>query len=375
MRVGLFFSLGVSLEMWDRLGMLDREKLIYEKLLASGAVDEVLWFTYGVEDARYAGLLKKGITVVPMPRIFRGRLGMIVYSLCMPFVQGRYLRGVNLIKTNQMRGSWSAVIASALYRKPLLVRSGYTWSINARREKRVLSLDRIAVFAERLAYASAAAAVVSSDHDADYIRRSYGIDAGKVHVLGNYVDVDLFRPAVDAAVHVDRLAYVGRLSPEKNIANLIRAIAGLPYTLDLYFQDGALKGEMQELAEDLGSKVSFRGTVRNRDLPKVLTKYPLFVLPSLYEGMPKVLLEAMSCGVPVLGTDVQGINAVIEHGVTGWLVNGTDSVSLRAGIVAVMGNAELRAAMGAAGRRYVCDNFSLTRIADKERAVYSEVAG
>jgi len=302
-------------------------------------------------------------------------LGMIVYSLCMPFVQGRYLRGVNLIKTNQMRGSWSAVIASALYRKPLLVRSGYTWSINARREKRVLSLDRIAVFAERLAYASAAAAVVSSDHDADYIRRSYGIDAGKVHVLGNYVDVDLFRPAVDAAVHVDRLAYVGRLSPEKNIANLIRAIAGLPYTLDLYFQDGALKGEMQELAEDLGSKVSFRGTVRNRDLPKVLTKYPLFVLPSLYEGMPKVLLEAMSCGVPVLGTDVQGINAVIEHGVTGWLVNGTDSVSLRAGIVAVMGNAELRAAMGAAGRRYVCDNFSLTRIADKERAVYSEVAG
>src|SRR5690606_13200408 len=106
---------------------------------------------------------------------------------------------------------------AAVHSKPLLIRTGFTWSLHARREKRFFSLDRIAGLAERLAYARADAAIVTSDYDAEYIRQSYGIAAEKLNILLNYVDVDFFKPIMETQVYADRLVFVGRLAPQKNL--------------------------------------------------------------------------------------------------------------------------------------------------------------
>jgi len=371
MKIGLVFTLGVSLQSWVVLGLFDREKLIYERMLNSETIDEVVWFTYGGDDKRYQRYLKKGITIVSMPKIFRGKLGEFLYSFCMPLLHGRYFRRVTLIKTNQMRGSWSAVIASFLYRKALVVRTGYTWSIFAKKNKKIASLDRLARFFETVAYKAAHAAVVSSVKDAEYIRQNYGIAAKKVYVIGNYIDVDSFKPEANTSKFPDRIVFVGRLNQQKNLKNLIQAIAGLPYRLDIYYHDGNLKDELEVFAAKCASNTFFMGSVRNSQLGAVLNKYQLFVLPSLYEGMPKALLEAMSCGLAVLGTNVQGINEVVKHGVTGWLVERTDVESIKKGIATLMSKRELREALGRAARAFVEREFSLSRITGKEIHLYS----
>jgi len=369
MKLGLFFTLGVSLELWHNLGLLDREKLIYERLLDQEVVDRIYWFTYGVNDKRFENLLPRGILVVPMPAFFAGRIGSLLYSFLAPLFLRRFLRDTDVIKTNQMRGSWAGVAASILYRKPLIVRTGFTWSLFARRTTTLLSLDRLAVFFERAAYGAADIAVVASRRDEAYVTATYRLPPEKLRVIGNYVDVSVFKPDPSAVRHDDRMVFVGRLAPQKNLGNLIRALGGLPYGLDIYGHDDSLKGGLQALAEQVGARVTFHPAVPNRKLGAVLNSYSLFVLPSLYEGMPKVLLEAMACGLAVLGTNVEGINEVIRHQTSGFLVQGTDPASLREGILALAPNRSLQKTLGAEAARHVRENYSLEAIFEKEAAV------
>ena len=96
------------------------------------------------------------------------------------------------------------------------------------------------------------------------------------------------------------------------------------------------------------------------------------MLPSLYEGHPKALLEAMACGVPVIAADSPGIREVIRHGETGYLC-GTSPDAIRDAIEALRSDCALRGRLGVAARKYVVDHFSLDRIAELEYALLQEV--
>ena len=78
--LGLFFTEGVSLGLWKARGLLDRERLIYEKLLEQKVFHKIYWFTYGDDDKRYESELKKGIEVFPMPKFFSFKKGALLYS-------------------------------------------------------------------------------------------------------------------------------------------------------------------------------------------------------------------------------------------------------------------------------------------------------
>ena len=142
MKLALFFTRNVSLKLWLDSGLFDREKLIYQKHLDNGNLQKVYWFTYGKNDALTASQLKSDnrlhsdIVVLPMPRFFYGSFGRFLYSFLMPLIHRRELKSVNLLKTNQADGSWSAVIAKRLYKKPLVARSGYILSLFTQKKKR-----------------------------------------------------------------------------------------------------------------------------------------------------------------------------------------------------------------------------------------------
>ena len=95
--------------------------------------------------------------------------------------------------------------------------------------------------------------------------------------------------------------------------------------------NGALGDLLREEVNLRRLPVCLLGNVLHRLLPEILNSGALVILPSHYEGYPKTVLEAMACGLPVIGTDVRGIRELIRHGVTGWLC-GTDSASIRAAI-------------------------------------------
>ena len=118
--------------------------------------------------------------------------------------------------------------------------------------------------------------------------------------------------------------------------------------------------------------VEFLGTVLHRELPRILQDAAMFVIPSCYEGHPKALLEAMATGMPVIGTDVPGIQDVISHRETGLLCDASPK-GIRLAISEFLADADMGAEMGRRARDHVLNNFSLQRVTRMELDMLEEV--
>jgi len=372
MKLALFFTRDVSLKQWLDSGLFDREKLIYEEHLGKGSLDKVYWLTYGKDDTKVGDKLKaKGrlhpdILVLAMPRFFCGAFGHLLYSFVMLLIHRRLLKGVDIFKTNQMDGSWSAVIAKWLYKKPLIARTGYTLSLTLKKKAKSRLKIKISECIERFIYKHADVGVVASCRNKQYICSVYTVPSEKIKVLHNYINTKLFKPT-SCKKYTDRIVFVGRLAPEKNLFNLFEAVSITGFTLDIYGR-GELRQPLEHKAGELSVPVNFMGIVPNNEMPGVLNRYRYFILPSLYEAMPKTLLEAMACGLVCIGTDAEGINEIIEDRVNGYLAKGTDVESLTAVIKkATHLPCEIDITKGI---RKIRNKFSIETIGEREKELF-----
>jgi glycosyltransferase involved in cell wall biosynthesis len=170
---------------------------------------------------------------------------------------------------------------------------------------------------------------------------------------------------------------VGRLVPIKGQVWLLKAaplvLAEFPQACFVIIGDGPLLGELKELTAKLGIglRVMFLGA--REDVSECLAALDLFVLPSLNEGMGRVLLEAMAEGCPVVATRVGGIPDIVNDGTTGLLVPPRDDRALAEAILILLRDRSRRAAYGEASRRHVDGRFDVeTMVRDIER-LYDEV--
>ena len=132
---------------------------------------------------------------------------------------------------------------------------------------------------------------------------------------------------------------------------------------------GPLRGEIEKTGRQHGVRLLMPGNLPHSDLPNILNRSSLFLLVSPHEGNPKTLLEAMSCGLPVIGADAPGIREIIRHGENGWLC-GTDAASIRQAILKLLGEPELRAQLGINARNFVAARHGLDAIIRQETALY-----
>ena len=365
MKLGLIFSINISVADWDKLGLLDREKGIYQKYLKDGKIDKVYWFTYGDAGGDHKWKLPDGIEVISMPALFNSKLGAFAYSFLMPFLKNRYFKDCDVLKTNQMRGAWAGLIAKLLSGRPLILRTGYTWSLDIERR---FGKSIVSFFVSRIEWVlckSSNLIEVATDAERDYISKKYSLRKDKISVIPNCVDTEIFKP-LGVKKEQGSIIFVGRLSREKNLENLIAAIAKTPYRLDVY-GDGPSKGKLLELSGRLGARVEFKGVVKNAMLPEILNRYKLYILPSFYENMPKALLEAMSCGLACIGSDVPGIRNLIKDGHSGALCK-TDADDIRKTINEIAQDNVKIDFFGRNAREFVAQNYSLDKIAAKEFA-------
>ncbi|MFA5238591.1 MAG: glycosyltransferase family 4 protein [Phycisphaerae bacterium] len=376
MQLALFFTRGVSLKLWLEAGLFDREKQLYEELLRGEHLKKVYWLTYGKDDAaaadelKAAGRLHPDIVVLPMPPFLPGWWGGLFYSFLMPLFCRRWLKSANIFKTNQMDGSWAVVLAKWLYRKPLVVRTGYTWSLLKKKHCASEYKQKLIALIERFAYKNAAIAVVTSEMQAQYISERYSIPEKSIKVIPNYINTQLFTPQKSVEKYSDRLIFVGRLNEEKNLFNLIEAVAQAGMILDIYGQ-GSIRNKLEALVKKLNAKVNFMGVVPNNELPGILNRYRYSILSSFYEGMPKTLLEAMACGLVCIGTDVEGINNIIEDGVNGYLAKGTQAQAL---VEAIKRAVRLpNDSITAEGLRQVRSSFSLETAVEREKEIIANL--
>jgi glycosyltransferase involved in cell wall biosynthesis len=195
-------------------------------------------------------------------------------------------------------------------------------------------------------------------------------DPFTVRVIPNGVDTVLFQPAQRGAREGQpfRILFVGRFQSQKNLPLLLREVSKLPGgSCELHLVgDGPLRAELHALGAGLGiaNAITWHGWLPREQLREVYRAADCIVNPSLYEGMPNVVLEAMACGKPVIASHVAGNDAVVEHGVTGLLFRLDEPEALGASLRMLMADRGVAEEMGRRGRKRVEEDYSWRRVAD-----------
>ncbi|RDV84839.1 glycosyltransferase family 4 protein [Ammonifex thiophilus] len=214
----------------------------------------------------------------------------------------------------------------------------------------------------------------------------FHLPSEKVVVIPNGIDLTPFTLGVlfptilrelPLPAGVPLLGTVARLVPQKGLPCLLEALALLPAELRpgwLIVGDGPLRQELEDKARALGLShlVVFAGYRPPEEIPSILKVIDIFVLPSLSEGLPLALLEAMAAGKPVVATAVGGIPEVVQEGRTGYLVPPGDAQALARALLSLLESPDRAREMGEAGRKRVEERFSSQRMAQEVMAIYRE---
>lgn len=356
--LALFFTHGVSLATWRRGGMFSREVAYYRAL--NEEFGPVLFVTY---DRRRDGLGNDIDAVRPVEVAYnRWPLPYPLFGLLAPLLLRRRLRRCAIVKTNQIQGAWTAVIAKWLLRKPLVVRCGYVVSHERRWGGR--SLRRTALtLAERLAVRAANLVFVATESDGILLASTHGVSPAKFRHIPTPIDTERFRPDATVAREPRHVIYVGRLVNGKNVDLLIDAVRAMSDVRLTIVGGGVLEDGLRKRAG--GANVTFAGTVPNEVLPEYLARASVYVLPSDFEGSPKALLEAMACGLAVIGSRVPGTELVVRDGENGLLVE-RSAPALSAAIARVLDDPALARRLGENARQFVVGRYSQPEIARRE---------
>jgi glycosyltransferase involved in cell wall biosynthesis len=247
---------------------------------------------------------------------------------------------------------------------------------------------------ERMLWSSADRLLVVSRAVMQDVAEYYGVDREKIRVVYNGVDPRIFSPSEGgplpqelAPLQGKRLIlFVGHFGLRKGIFFAIRAmtkvreefpdahlvcVGGTPAWLGQNDYRSVLEGEMRR--NGVEDCVSLLNAVQNTQLVEFYRHSEVFVLPTYYEAFPKVVVEAMACGKPIVATRTGGIPELVKDGENGFLVpfGSTEAISSR--LMTILGDNTLRGAMGRRGREIVEKEFTWRAVAQRTKAAYDEL--
>ena len=262
------------------------------------------------------------------------------------------LEGTDLVHSHTWYANTAGLLASLVHGVPHIVTAH---SLEPRRPWKADQLGggyRLSSWVERTAYLAADAVIaVSHGMRSDVLDAYPELDPARVHVVGNGVDAEAYRPIEDPdtirslGVDPDRpyALFVGRITRQKGVMHLLRAADLLPPEAGLVLCAGAADtpAERQQVADAVAELQTRRSGVvwieemlpRERLVP-LITGATVFVVPSVYEPLGIVNLEAAACGTAVVASDVGGIPEVVDHGRTGLLAHydADDAAAFEAGL-------------------------------------------
>jgi glycosyltransferase involved in cell wall biosynthesis len=369
MILGLLPELGGGLGALARMGQHTR---FFEGYLRPyvRAFEEVRYFSYAREtlaDFTRDPELAAGVRVMP------GSTWHVWLSTMLLGIRyGRALRECSVLRVFQLTGALPALVARRRYGVPFVTTYGFHYDGLARTAARAWMHRRFA----RLALAEAEAVIVTTPELASYVRE-HARSPQAVHLLPNAVDSTQFRPVARSAASVPTVLYVGRLSAEKNLSTLIAAAAKLRVRCELalrFVGDGPLRDTLAAEAASAGVRLEILPVVEHGRLPAIYAAADVFVLPSFTEGHAKVLIEAMSCGLPCIASNVGGNQTAVDDGRTGLLVSPRDAGSFAEAIERLLLDREVARRIGAAARQEVVERYDLAAALTREIDLLMSIA-
>lgn len=301
-----------------------------------------------------------------------GRVHPWVYACLMPLRHARAMSECAVLRAFQVTGVIPALLARRRWGIPFVTTYGFSYERLARSRTR----GRLRAVVARLGLSAASAVIVPTVELRDLVATR--VDPAKIHLVPNGVDTRRFRPGAGAPDARPALLYVGRLSAEKSLATLLAAAAKLRARLDLgvvIVGEGPERGALEAQGRALGVPLEFVPFVDHRELPRLYARAHAFVLPSLTEGHPKVLLEAMACGVPCVASNVGGSRAILAGGDAGLLFEAGDIGGLAACLEQVLTQPETARRLGARARAVVVERYDLERLVGGEIELLRGVTG
>lgn len=308
---------------------------------------------------------------IPLER--PAQLPACVYRLYRHLKRHRY----SVVHTHLLKSNFAGSIASHLAGNPHVVASKHNdeWQllnpVIARLHRYSSKLDQSVICASR--------------HILEHTVRHGGVDRTKcrtlhygVEDLPGAVDEPSLRTELNLGDSVSLIVCVARLVPRKGHVHLLDALATvLEKRADVRLVivgDGPTRRDLERCCGDRGltPHVVFLG--QRLDVPRILRGSDVFVLPSEAEGFGRVILEAMAATKPVVASRVGGIQEIVVHGETGFLVSPRNPRELAERLLELLDDPQRAAELGHAGRRRLLEHFSMQSMMDETLAIYRAVA-
>jgi glycosyltransferase involved in cell wall biosynthesis len=319
--------------------------------------------------------LSPSIEHVPSALFQRFGLWHVSYLVLSAFRIAKRLKGNALVR-GLSAACPGAIIAARVKDKPSIVFYEYNWGYQVTHVNKGKALGTIARFIEDFVIKNADVVVARNNALEDELHKR---GAKRVVIIPLTFDEQIFKPGIDVTelkrTHGIKdekiLMFVGRLHPVKRLDLLLKAAAKLNENYKLFIVGtGVLEDELRKMAESLriADKVVFTGAVQYADVPRYMNMADLIVMTSSIEGQPRILIEAMSCGTPAVGTNVFGIRDTIEDGITGYLTSDDP-----ADIAEKISEALMNEALPQTCRSVALRKYSNEACALKERALCKEL--
>ena len=300
--------------------------------------------------------------------IERSRLSFRTFRLLKKILQ---VEKISLIHAHDYKSDFWALILGKLFRVPMIT-TVHLWTDDDFKERIYTWFDR-----RMLRFFSHVVAVSKPLYEEV---GQYGVHPENVTLIHNGIDSAFFsRSCQNISIQPKNvlIGYAGRLAPMKNLPLLLKAVAslkakGIKCLLEIV-GEGSEKEKLMEFSQEMGIASDVTWTGYLCDLRPFYERIDIFVLPSLREGLPNVLLEAMAYEIPCIVSNVGGNSDVVENGVSGILVDPKHLTELVDGLTSLIRNPQERRRLGQNARRRVKESFDIRKRFDKFEDVLEKV--
>lgn len=298
-------------ETWEDFKKRGQDELLLKNNYSfyAKSFSKTLVFAYGKESFR---LLPKVYLIGTKNHFHR-----FLYAFLLPFIHRRELLKLPVLRGMQLSSIVSLFLSKLVNKNKIVLNYGYDYIKTALVEGKLI--HAFLYFLLEIGLLRFADCVIVPNKRLH--KRVKSSVKCPVIIISNGVNTRLFRPLHSISKTID-LLFVGRLEKQKNLTLIIDAASEMVYAnLKVTFiGNGSEILRLKQYAKEKKVKLRIIQRVPNSKLTTYYNSSRIFVLPSLIEGNPKVLLEAMSCGIPAIGTNVEGINDVIVNNDNGKLI-------------------------------------------------------
>ncbi len=366
-KIALFLTLGGSLNQWKNLGILERELAIYKVLYLKYKIKTIV-ISFGNKKEKDISNRYNFLDVICNELGLHQRL----YQFLLPIIGLHKFKNVKLVKTNQFYGVHLARRVATLFKKPLIIRQGYNFLSNRKKEKISKKLLIKATKYEKKFIDKGDQNIFTTDKIAKEYSKVYNLCNKKINIVPNYFIKEFWSPKYKISTNKKTLIFIGRLEKYKNIITLIKVIQKMKLKL-IIIGNGSLKKKIKKILDENKINHQFYSNIEQKELKKYLNKCDAFVLPSLYEGHPKILIEMMAYKIPVITTNVDGIKNLLRDKKSSIMSYGTDFNAIHKAIndFYKLKTSEKKQIVNRAYK--IVKNFSLNKVVEMEYLIYKKL--